>query len=100
MEALDVLISLVDNPRLNIEFSLESGDLLFVHNHTIMHHRTAYEEWGDGARRRYLLRLWLAIPGARPLPDIYAGSYGATTIGYRGGTVVLNSMLNTPLKPT
>ena len=41
MEALDVLHSLADNPRLNIVFSLESGDLLFVHNHTIMHHRTA-----------------------------------------------------------
>ena len=99
MEALDVLDSLADNPRLNIEFSLEPGDLLFVHNHTIMHDRTAYEEWGDAARRRYLLRLWLAIPGARPLPDIYAERYGATTIGDRGGIIVPNSMLNTPLKP-
>ena len=88
-----------DNPKLNIEFPLESGDLLFVHNQTIMRHRTAYEEWGDAARRRYLLRLWLAIPGARQLPDIYAERYGETTIGDRGGIVVPNFMLNKPLKP-
>jgi len=72
---------------------------LFTHNHTIMHDRTAYEEWGDLARRRHLLRLWLAIPGARPLPDVYAQRYGSTTIGDRGGIVVADTKHNAPLEP-
>jgi hypothetical protein len=98
-EALDLLDAMADDPRLNIEFALEPGDLLFVHNHTIMHDRTAYEEWGDLARRRHLLRLWLAIPGARPLPDVYAERYGQTTIGDRGGVIVPGVELNAPLQP-
>ena len=98
-EALDMLDALADDPRLNIEFQLEPGDLLFVHNHTIMHDRTAYEEWGDLDRRRHLLRLWLAIPGARPLPEVYAQRYGKIDIGDRGGVIVPGSILNAPLEP-
>ncbi len=98
-EAIDMLDALADDPALHLEFALEPGDLLFVHNHSILHDRTAYEEWGDLARRRHLLRLWLAIPGARPLPDIYAQRYGSTTIGDRGGIVVPGAKLNAPLEP-
>ena len=98
-EALDLFDSLADDPALNLEFSLEPGDLLFVHNHTLLHDRTAYEEWGDLARRRHLLRLWLAIPGARPLPAAYAQRYGSIEIGNRGGIIVADTDLNTPLEP-
>ena len=98
-DALDMLDALADDPRLHIEFALEPGDMSFVHNHTIMHDRTAYEEWGDMARRRHLLRLWLAIPGARPLPEVYAQRYGAVTIGDRGGVIVPGVALNAPLEP-
>jgi len=98
-EALDMLDALADDPRLNIEFALEPGDLSFVHNHTVMHDRTAYEEWGDLARRRHLLRLWLAIPGARPLPEVYKQRYGSIAIGDRGGVIVPGSILNAPLEP-
>ncbi len=99
LEALDLLDTLADDPALNLEFSLQPGDLLFVHNHTLLHDRTAYEEWGDVARRRHLLRLWLAIPGARPLPDVYAQRYGSTAIGDRGGIIVPGSEYNAPLEP-
>ena len=98
-EALDMFDALADDPALNLEFALAPGDLLFVHNHTVLHDRTAYEEWEDPARRRHLLRLWLAIPGARPLPDTYAQRYGSTTIGDRGGIVVPGVKNNAPLEP-
>ena len=98
-EALDMLDTLADDTALNLEFPLEPGDLLFNHNHTIMHDRTAYQEWGDLARRRHLLRLWLAIPEARPLPKVYAQRYGATTIGDRGGIDVPGAIRNVPLEP-
>ena len=32
-----------------------------------------------------MLRLWLAAPGARPLPPVYAERFGKVDIGDRGG---------------
>ena len=98
-EALDMFDALADDPALNLEFPFQPGDLLYVHNHTLLHDRTAYEEWGDLARRRHLLRLWLAIPGARPLPEVYAQRYGSIEIGNRGGIIVADTELNAPLEP-
>ncbi len=99
VEALDFLDELTDDPRLNIEFPLDAGDLLFVHNHTIMHDRMAYADWGPGEGRRHLLRLWLAIPGARPLPECYVHRFGSTAIGDRGGIQVPGVKANVPLEP-
>jgi len=42
------------------------GDMQFVHNHTTLHDRTAFEDWPEPENKRHLLRLWLAAPGARP----------------------------------
>ena len=67
---------------------LEPGDMQFVHNHTLLHDRTAFEDHAEPAERRYLLRLWLAVPGARPLPEVFRQRYGSITIGDRGGIVV------------
>jgi hypothetical protein len=43
-----------------------------------------------------LLRLWLAIPGARPLPEYFAERYGGVTPGDRGGVLTPGVVLNTP----
>jgi hypothetical protein len=76
---------------------LEPGDVQFVHNHTLLHDRTAFEDWPGPARRRHLLRLWLAVPGARPLPEVFAQRYGSTKVGDRGGIVVPGTRLCVPL---
>ena len=97
--ALDTFDALADDPRFNITFKLEAGDMLFVHNHTVMHDRLAYEDWGAREGRRHLLRLWLAVPGARCLPDHYKHRFGSVTVGDRGGIRVPGNALNAPLKP-
>lgn len=74
------------------------GDVQLVHNHTLLHDRTAFDDWPDPDRRRHLLRLWLACPGARPLPDVFADRYGSVAIGDRGGVVVPGMRLNAPLE--
>jgi hypothetical protein len=43
--------------------------------------------------------LWLAAPGARPLPPVYAERYGSTTIGDRGGIICPGTRLHAPLEP-
>lgn len=87
-EALDLFDALAEDPALNMEMRLAPGDMQFVHNHTMLHDRTGFEDWPQPEQRRHLLRLWLAVPGARPLPTVFAQRYGSVTIGDRGGIVV------------
>jgi len=87
-EALDLLDELANDPKLNLMMELRPGDIQLVHNHTILHDRTAFEDYAEPARKRHLLRLWLAPPGARPLPEVYAERFGSITPGDRGGVTV------------
>ena len=38
----------------------------------MLHDRTGFQDWPEPERRRHLLRLWLAVPGARELPPVFA----------------------------
>lgn len=84
-EALDLLDELANDPELNLMMELQPGDIQFVHNHTILHDRTAFEDYPEPERKRHLLRLWLAPLGARSLPEAYADRFGSTVPGERGG---------------
>jgi len=88
IEALDLLDELANDPSLNLMMELQPGDIQLVHNHTILHDRTAFEDYPEPDRKRHLLRLWLAPTNARPLPEVYAERYGSITPGDRGGVVV------------
>ena len=99
VEALDRFDALANDPRLNFLMRLAPGDMQFVHNHTLLHDRTAFEDEPDPARRRHLLRLWLASPGARALPPVFAQRYGSVVPGERGGGLAPASLWNAPLSP-
>ena len=98
-EALDLLDALTDDPALHLMMALQPGDLQFVHNHSLLHDRTAFTDWPEPARRRHLLRLWLAPAAARPLPPVYAQRYGSVQPGARGGVVLSDTVLNAPWQP-
>jgi len=85
IEALDLFDELANDPKLNLMMELQPGDIQLVHNHTILHDRTAFEDYPEPERKRHLLRLWLAPPNARPLPNVYAERFGSVTPGNRGG---------------
>ena len=99
VEALDAFDALANDPALNMTMRLAPGDMQFVHNHVLLHDRTAFEDWPDRAQRRHLLRLWLACPGARELPPAFAARYGSIAIGDRGGIVVPGMQMTVPLTP-
>ncbi|ANK79535.1 MAG: taurine catabolism dioxygenase TauD [Rhizobiales bacterium NRL2] len=99
IEALDEFDRLANDPEMNLKMEFRPGDMQFLHNHTILHDRLAYEDWPEAARKRHLLRLWLAVPGARPLPPVYAERYGSVTLGDRGGIVVEGASPTVPLHP-
>jgi len=90
--------ALAEDQSINMQMAFAPGDMQWVHNHTMLHDRTAFEDWPEPERKRHLLRLWLAVPGARPLPEIYAERFGKIDIGDRGGIIVPGSMLNAPLE--
>lgn len=99
IEALDLFDELANDPKLNLMMELQAGDVQFVHNHTILHDRTAFEDYPEPERKRYLLRLWLAPPGARSLPDVFADRFGSTTPGDRGGAALRGSKARVLLEP-
>jgi hypothetical protein len=97
--ALDLFDALANDPALNLHMEFRPGDMQFVHNHTLLHDRTGFDDWDEPEHRRHLLRLWLACPGARPLPAVFAQRYGKVDIGDRGGIIVPGTTkLNAPLE--
>ena len=96
IEALDLFDALANDPELNLMMELQPGDIQLVHNHTILHDRTAFEDYAEPERKRHLLRLWVAPPNARPLPDVYAERFGSITPGDRGGVTVQGSTPTIP----
>jgi Taurine catabolism dioxygenase TauD, TfdA family len=100
IEALDLFDALANDPALHFEMEFRPGDVQLVHNHTLLHDRTAFEDWPEPERKRHLLRLWLAPPDARPLPLVFAQRYGSIQPGDRGGVIVKGTTLTAPLDVT
>jgi len=97
IEALDLFDALADDESLHFGMQLQPGDMQFVYNHSQLHDRTGFRDWPDPAKRRHLMRLWLSIPGDRPLPDCFRQRYGSIEIGNRGGIVTRETRLHAPL---
>ncbi len=86
IQAMDTLDALADDLRLRLDMMLEPGDMQFLHNHQILHSRTAFEDHSEPDRKRHLLRLWLSPANGRPLPPSFAERYGTVDVGPgRGG---------------
>src|SRR5437588_8512555 len=96
IEALDLFDELANDPKLSLTMELQPGDIQLVHNHTILHDRTAFEDFAEPDRKRHLLRLWVAPPNARPLPEVFAERFGSVTPGDRGGITVEGSRATIP----
>ena len=71
-EAIAAVERIAEELCFDIEF--DPGDIQLINNYAILHGRTAYEDHEDPARKRYLLRLWLNLPGDRRLPEKFASS--------------------------
>jgi hypothetical protein len=96
IDAMDLFDQLANDPALCFQMEFQTGDIQLVHNHTLLHDRTAFEDWPEPDRKRHLLRLWLAPENARPLPPVFAQRYGTVTPGARGGVEVPGLRLTIP----
>jgi hypothetical protein len=98
IEALDMMDALAEDSAIHLDMTFEPGDMQFLCNHTIMHSRTAYEDWQAPEQRRHLLRLWLACPDAPLLPAVYGNYQNLTTDGRPNGILLPGVTLNAPIE--
>jgi hypothetical protein len=56
-ELLSLIDSVADELALDMDF--QPGDIQLLKNSTILHGRSAFEDWPDVSMRRHLLRLWI-----------------------------------------
>lgn len=69
LEAFEVFKTTAAEDGLLYQRMLEPGDLLFLNNRTVMHGRTAFEDFEEVDRKRLMLRLWLKMPDWPTPPD-------------------------------
>ena len=82
-DALDLVQEIANRPELQVSMRLQEGDIQLINNHTTMHGRDEYEDYDDPARKRHLLRMWIALPDERrrPLSRAIDGRYGLVEAG-------------------
>lgn len=86
LEALELYGKLTNALALDMHF--EPGDIQLLNNHLMYHGRTEFEDYPEEHRKRLLLRLWLWVPGSRPLPQGWKTVFGSTEPGaVRGGVM-------------
>ncbi|MFN3891301.1 MAG: TauD/TfdA family dioxygenase [Beijerinckiaceae bacterium] len=66
-EAIALFRKTVSDCAVNLDF--RPGDIQLLHNHVVLHSRSAYQDWPEPNRKRHLLRLWLRDRDGRPLPE-------------------------------
>ncbi|MDE0000881.1 MAG: TauD/TfdA family dioxygenase [Rhodospirillaceae bacterium] len=52
---------------LHYPMELQVGDIQFLNNMVALHTRNGFKDWPEPERKRLLWRLWLTVPGIRPL---------------------------------
>ena len=97
IEALNLFDQIANEKTVYLGMQFRPGDMQFVYNHNLLHDRTEFIDWPDPDKRRHLLRLWLALPYDRPLPESFAQRYGSIEIGIRGGIETKETILQVPL---
>jgi len=84
--ALDIIQELAESPDFSFDMWLEPGDMQFLNNHVMIHSRTHFQDHEEPEKKRHLLRLWLSVPGGRPLCEALRDAYKSVEPGsVRGG---------------
>ena len=71
IEALNLVDEMCASEKFCLSMELKPGDLEIASNATTFHSRENYLDHPDPNQRRCMLRLWLSLFKARPLPEVY-----------------------------
>jgi alpha-ketoglutarate-dependent taurine dioxygenase len=69
-----LLEEIANDPTFHLQMDFRPGDVQLLNNGRVLHAREAYEDDPDPARRRHLLRLWLAAHDFGSPPAMLPGS--------------------------
>ncbi len=69
LAAMNLVEQIANDPRFHVEMDFQPGDIQLLNNSVILHSREAYEDDPEPARRRHLLRLWLAAHSFSAVDD-------------------------------
>jgi len=72
--AVEEFHAVLDNPSLSAGYTMEAGQIAFMNNRTVAHHRTAFIDADAPASRRHLVRIYMRDEG----PRSYLGKEGLT----------------------
>ena len=96
-EALACVDSLTADPSIHLGMEFRPGDIQILCNHWTFHSRTSYVDWPEPARRRHLLRLWLACEDGPALPRNFTEvMQGATSNRRPNGICIPGVPLSAP----
>lgn len=78
--ALNLFDHFSRSDKLPLRTTLQKGETIILHNRTVLHARTDYQDWSNPEERRHLLRIWIDAPDRFPvdpqheLGDLFAPS--------------------------
>ena len=84
-EALACVEALALQPELQLTFSQQPGDVLFVNNLAVMHRREKYYDAPDENKKRMLYRMWINLHESQPV----VAQHAALRRGIRGSKPVI-----------
>jgi len=96
--ACDLLDAIAGDPEVHLQMDFRVGDIQYLNNHTILHSRTAFEDFPEPERRRHLWRIWVACRDWPALPECYTRNWqGALAGGRPAGIRIQGVPLIAPL---
>lgn len=67
--SLRIFNEISERSDIKVQFMLEPGEIFFWNNYSMLHARSEFRD--SERQRRHLLRLWLNVPGGRPVIPYY-----------------------------
>ena len=83
--ALDCLEAIAERPDVKLRFTLEAGDVMWVHNLSVMHRRDRYDDDADPSKQRLFYRMWANLHEPRDL----VSEHRALRVGIPGPSPVI-----------
>lgn len=71
-DAIDTFLAVLNDPSLAVSLTLEPGQVLYVNNRVVVHHRTPFVDHESRDARRHLVRIYMRDHG----PRSYLGDEG------------------------
>jgi alpha-ketoglutarate-dependent taurine dioxygenase len=71
-DAVDAFLATLNDPSLATSFTLEAGQVVYLNNRVVAHHRTPFVDFESPEQRRHLVRIYMRDHG----PRSYLGAEG------------------------